>query len=79
MCLAIPGQIIEVQGVFAIVQIGSIKRKIPNLAQAKIGEWVLVESGIASEKLEKQETELMVKAWSTKKKKKKKVLCRTIA
>lgn len=70
MCLAIPGKIIELQGVFAVVQIGKIKRTLPNLAQAKKNEWVLIENGIASEKLGKEETKLMIKAWQKKRKKK---------
>lgn len=72
MCLALPGQVVENEGFFAVVRIGKIRRKVLNAAEAREGEWVVVENGMASEKLEQSESELMAKTWNQTKRKKKK-------
>ncbi len=71
MCLALPGQVVENNGFFAIVRIGKIRRKVLNAAEARIGEWVAVENGMASEKMSQEEGHLMAEAWNAKRKKKK--------
>lgn len=72
MCLALPGQIESQDGFYAIVRIGPVRKKILNPIDAKTGEWVLIENGIASEKLSAEEQSLMAAAWNSTAKKKKK-------
>lgn len=71
MCLALPGQVVENEGFFAIVRIGKIRRKVLNATEARIGEWVIVENGMASETMGFEEGQLMAEAWNAKRKKKK--------
>ncbi|MFH0954637.1 MAG: HypC/HybG/HupF family hydrogenase formation chaperone [Candidatus Micrarchaeota archaeon] len=72
MCLALPAQVIRENGFSVIVRIGKTKRTVLNATQAIQGEWVLVENGVATEKLDQEESQLMAKAWNETKKKKKK-------
>lgn len=74
MCLALPGQVLEREGFFAVVRIGKIRRKVLNAADAGIGDWVVVENGMASEKMSPEEGELMASAWQRKRKRKKKTV-----
>lgn len=74
MCLALPGKVIEQDGFHALVRIGTVKRKVLNPLDAQTGEWVLIENGIAGEKLNAEESKAMAQAWNqTKRKKKKKI------
>ena len=72
MCLALPGLVEEQDGFFAMVRIGKIRRKVLNAMDAKTGEWVLVENGLISEKLDAGESQLMAHAWAVALKRKKK-------
>lgn len=72
MCLALPGLVETQDGFYAIVKIGPVRKKILNPIDAHIGEWVLIENGIASEKLSAEEQSLMATAWNQAVKKKKK-------
>ena len=72
MCLALPGLVETQDGFYAVVRIGTVAKKILNPIDAKTGEWVLIENGIASEKLSIEEQALMAAAWNGAIKKKKK-------
>jgi hydrogenase maturation factor len=72
MCLALPGQIVEQDGFFAVVRIGKTHRKLLNAAEAKTGGWVTVENGMITGTMEKEEGKLMATAWQRKRKAKKK-------
>ena len=57
MCLAVPGQILEIDGTMATVNVAGVKRRISldlveNVAQ---GEYVLVHVGFALKKVNEQE------------------------
>jgi len=57
MCLAIPVQIQEIEGLAAVVEIGGVKRKV-SLAltpEATIGQYVLIHAGYAIGVLDEDE------------------------
>ena len=63
MCVAMPGEIMEIKDGNAIVSFGTIKKNIvttliPNL---KIGDYILVHAGFAITKIEKTEAEETLK------------------
>lgn len=72
MCLALPAQVIQEDGFSIIVRIGKTRRAVVNAAAAAVGEWVLIENGAATEKLDQEESRLMAKAWNETARKKKK-------
>ena len=58
MCLAIPGKIIEIDGDIATIDYGSEKRKakiIPDEDTFKIGDFVIVQAQIVSEKVPQEQ------------------------
>ncbi len=57
MCLAIPMKVEKVEGDFAVVSSGNVKRKV-NLSfvkNVKIGDYLIIHAGFAIEKLNKSE------------------------
>jgi hydrogenase expression/formation protein HypC len=54
MCLAIPMKIKNIQGAFAEVQAGGLRRtiNIQMLAQVKRGDYVIVHAGFAIQKID---------------------------
>ena len=62
MCVAMPGEIMEIKDGNALVSFGTIKKNIvttliPNL---KIGDYILVHAGFAITKIEKAEETLKI-------------------
>lgn len=59
MCLAIPGQIVELEGSAAVVSVGGVTRaaSVMLLEEAAIGDWVLLHAGFAIERLDPDEAE----------------------
>ncbi|MFA4852926.1 MAG: HypC/HybG/HupF family hydrogenase formation chaperone [Bacteroidales bacterium] len=59
MCLAIPAEIISMDGEMAKVSIGGtiVNASLQLLEDPKIGEFVLLHSGFAIERLSKEEAE----------------------
>lgn len=59
MCLGIPAEIISIDGEMAKVSIGGtiVNASLQLLEYPKIGEYVLLHSGFAIEKLSKEEAE----------------------
>jgi hydrogenase expression/formation protein HypC len=57
MCLAVPGQIIEIEGTKAKVDFGGVTREadITLVPDAAKGEYVLVHAGFAIERLDEEE------------------------
>lgn len=60
MCLAIPGQIVELdpqQSLLAKVDVGGVRRNINVglLESVQIGDWVLIHVGFAMEKIEEKQ------------------------
>ncbi len=64
MCLAVPGQVISVEGSQANVDFGGVLRKVNvSLVDAKVGEWVVVHAGFAIEKMDEEEARETLKLW----------------
>lgn len=59
MCLSIPAEIISIEGEMAQVSIGGtmVKASLQLLDNPKIGEYVLLHSGFAIERLSKDEAD----------------------
>ncbi len=65
MCLAIPGKIVKIEGNVAIVDYGGIKKeaRIDFVPDVRIGDYVIVHTGFAIEKLKKDEALKSIDAW----------------
>ena len=57
MCLAVPGEIIEIEDLLATVDISGVTRKISLmlLPETKVGEFVLVHAGFAIQAIDEEE------------------------
>jgi hydrogenase expression/formation protein HypC len=57
MCLAIPMEIVEIDGAEATAEAGGVKKKVrlDLLEGAKIGDFVLIHTGYAIERLDPEE------------------------
>jgi hydrogenase expression/formation protein HypC len=65
MCLAVPGQVVSVDGHQADVDFGGVVRKVNvSLVDAMVGEWVVVHAGFAIEKMDEEEARETLKLWS---------------
>ncbi|KXA99749.1 hydrogenase [candidate division MSBL1 archaeon SCGC-AAA261O19] len=65
MCLAVPGEIIDVTGNHATVDFGGAQRevRIDLLESVQKGDFVLVHVGYAIQLIDREEAEEMLKAW----------------
>lgn len=65
MCLAVPGEVIEISGKEAKVNFGGVQRevRIDTLDNVETGEYVIVHTGFAIEKLDKEEAEKTLEVW----------------
>ncbi|MBN2082357.1 HypC/HybG/HupF family hydrogenase formation chaperone [bacterium] len=59
MCLAIPGRVLELNGAFATVDFGGVKRRIGTALtpQVAVDEYVLVHAGMAIQVIDVAEAE----------------------
>ncbi|MDI3475862.1 MAG: hydrogenase expression/formation protein HypC [Thermococcaceae archaeon] len=66
MCLAVPGKVIEVNGPLAVVDFGGVKREVrlDLLPDIKPGDWVIVHTGFAIEKLDEKRAKEILEAWA---------------
>jgi len=65
MCLAIPGKIISIENNKAKVDLGNVKKDVfLGIVKAKVGDYVLVGSGIAVQKISKKDAERINKEWN---------------
>jgi hydrogenase expression/formation protein HypC len=57
MCLGVPGKVVTVEGDFADVDFGGVRRKVSLLLYPEVGEgdYVLVHVGFVIQRLEKRE------------------------
>ncbi len=65
MCLASPAKVsnLKENGKVAVISLGKKKIEAYNLAKAKKGDWVLVQQGVAVEKMSKENAKASVNAW----------------
>lgn len=64
MCLAIPGRVVKLKDMMmAEVEIGGVTRKVSLslLPEAQVGDYVLVHTGFAIEKIDEKEAEETMK------------------
>ncbi|ASJ06781.1 HypC/HybG/HupF family hydrogenase formation chaperone [Thermococcus pacificus] len=66
MCLAVPGRIIEIEGKTAVVDFGGVKREVrlDLLPEAKVGDYVIVHTGFAIERLDEKRALEILEAWA---------------
>ncbi|MCK4245382.1 MAG: HypC/HybG/HupF family hydrogenase formation chaperone [Candidatus Omnitrophica bacterium] len=59
MCLALPMRVIKIKDKEGTVELGGVKRKVnlQLLAEANIGDYLLVHAGFAIQKLDEEEAE----------------------
>ena len=64
MCLAVPGQVVSIEGNQANVDFGGVLRKVNvSLVDAKVGEWVVIHAGFAIEKMDEEEARETLRLW----------------
>ena len=65
MCLAIPGKIVEIRGLVAIVDYGGVRReaRLDFVPDVKEGDYVIVHTGFAIEKMDEDAARKSIKAW----------------
>ena len=65
MCLAIPGKIVEIHGNVAVVDYGGVKKeaRVDFLPDVKIGDYVIVHTGFAIEKMDEEAAKKSIEAW----------------
>ena len=65
MCLAIPGKVTSINGDMAKVDFGNIKKDVfLGIVKAKVGDYVLVGSGMAVQKINKKDAMKIIKEWN---------------
>ncbi|NMC60225.1 MAG: HypC/HybG/HupF family hydrogenase formation chaperone [Candidatus Methanofastidiosa archaeon] len=64
MCLAVPGKVIEIKGSTGIVDFNGVKREVRmDLVDAKIGDYVIVHTGFAIEKMDEKDALESLEIW----------------
>jgi len=66
MCLAIPGRVIEIHGKTAVVDFGGVRREVrlDLLPEVGIGDYVIVHTGFAIERLDEVRALEILEAWA---------------
>ncbi|MFA5776561.1 MAG: HypC/HybG/HupF family hydrogenase formation chaperone [Patescibacteria group bacterium] len=66
MCLAIPGKIIKIDGMEALIEYPGQTRKafLGGDVKAKINDFVMVQMGVVVKKISAKEAKTALKAWS---------------
>jgi len=65
MCLAIPGKVVEIRDNLAIVDYGGVRReaRIDFIRDLKVGDYVIVHTGFAIEKMDEEAAKRSIEAW----------------
>lgn len=64
MCLAVPGQIVSIEGPQAEVDFGGVLKKVNvSLIEGHIGDWVVVHAGFAIETMDEKEAQETLQTW----------------
>lgn len=67
MCMAIPGQVIEVKEKTVVVDFGSVKKDVSmEFVKAKKGDWVFVYSGHIMEKITEERAKKILSEFNMK-------------
>ncbi len=65
MCLAIPGKIVKIEGNIALVDYGGVVKeaRIDFVPGVKKGDYVIVHTGFAIEKMDEDAAKKSIEAW----------------
>jgi len=65
LCLAFPGKVIELDGNRAIVDFGGVRQEVDVslLEDVEVGDWVLVHTGFAIQKMTEEEAKASLEVW----------------
>lgn len=65
MCVAVPAEVLEIEGSMATIDYGGVKRKanIDFLEDVKVGDYVVVHVGFAIQKLDREDAQETLKLW----------------
>lgn len=64
MCLAVPGQIVSIEGPQAEVDFGGVLKKVNvSLIEGNVGDWVVVHAGFAIETMDEEEAQETLQTW----------------
>ncbi|HNR45213.1 MAG TPA: HypC/HybG/HupF family hydrogenase formation chaperone [Methanofastidiosum sp.] len=64
MCLAVPGKVIEIKDSVGIVDFNGVKREVRlELVDVKVGDYVIVHTGFAIEKMDEKEALESLEIW----------------
>lgn len=64
MCLAVPGQIVSIEGPQAEVDFGGVLKKVNvSLIEGHVGDWVVVHAGFAIETMDEEEAQETLQTW----------------
>lgn len=56
MCIAVPGEVIEIRGNIGVVDFGDFKQEVRlDLVEVEVGDFVLVHVGFAIQRLSREE------------------------
>ena len=65
MCLAIPGKVIAINGETGVIDFGGVvKQTNVSMADAKIGDWVVIHAGFAIEIMDDEDAQETLKLWN---------------
>ena len=64
MCLAVPGQVVAIEGSIAKVDFGGVQRETNvSLVEVKVGDYVIVHAGFAIQIMDEDEAKETLKLW----------------
>jgi len=64
MCLAVPGKVIEIKNIVGIVDFNGVKREVRlDLVDVKVGDYVIVHTGFAIEKMDEKDALESLHIW----------------
>lgn len=64
MCLAVPGKVIEIKDSVGIVDFNGVKREVRlDLVDVNVGDYVIVHTGFAIEKMDEKEALESLEIW----------------
>jgi hydrogenase expression/formation protein HypC len=65
MCLAIPGKVISIEGSEGVVDFGGVRQRVrvDLISDLHIGEYVIVHTGFAIEKLDEEDALETLRLW----------------
>jgi hydrogenase expression/formation protein HypC len=65
MCVAVPAEVLEIDGSMATIDYGGVKRQanIDFLEDVKVGDYVVVHVGFAIQKLDREDAQETLKLW----------------